>query len=194
MFLGYPRSGHSLVGSLVSAHPEAVLADELDALRYMQLGFRRSQIYALILQSDAEFSARGRQSYVHNYDVPGSHQGSFTRLRVIGDKKGGASTAHLEEHPGWLERFEQLVRDPVKYVHVTRNPFDNCAALYNMSTFEGTFPQAVDLYVRLVTTNAALERRIGAARFFNLRHEDLLEKPHAELGALCTFLGLEPSD
>ena len=192
MFIGYPRSGHSLVGSLVSAHPEAVIADELDVLRYIQLGFRRRQIYALILRSDAEFSARGRQSYVHNYDVPGASQGTFTKLRVIGDKKGGASTLHLQAHPEWLERLESVVRDPVRYVHVTRNPFDNVAAMFNMSTWGGTFAAAVDRYGSLCEGVAEQKRRIGNDRIFDLRHEDLLVDPHGRLTALCEFLGLEP--
>ena len=33
IFIGYPRSGHSLLGSLLDAHPEMVIAHELDVLR-----------------------------------------------------------------------------------------------------------------------------------------------------------------
>lgn len=194
MFLGYPRSGHSLVGSLVSAHPEAVIADELDVLRYIQLGFRRRQIYALILRSDAGFQARGRQSYVHNYNVPGSHQGRYTSLRVIGDKKGGASTLHLLLHPEWMERLERVVQDPVRYIHVTRNSYDNVAAMFNMPTWGGTLDQAVDRYLLLCEGVADQKRRIPPQRMFDLRHEDLLIDPRGRLTELCTFLGLEADE
>ena len=30
MFVGYPRSGHTLIGSLLDAHPHIVIANELD--------------------------------------------------------------------------------------------------------------------------------------------------------------------
>jgi phage terminase large subunit-like protein len=33
IFIGYPRSGHSLVGSLLNAHPEVIISHELDVLR-----------------------------------------------------------------------------------------------------------------------------------------------------------------
>ena len=38
MFVGYPRSGHSLVGAMFDAHPDIVIAHELDALRYLKAG------------------------------------------------------------------------------------------------------------------------------------------------------------
>ncbi len=31
-FIGYPRSGHSLIGSLINAHPDVVVCHELDTL------------------------------------------------------------------------------------------------------------------------------------------------------------------
>ena len=49
MFIGYPRSGHSLVGSLLDAHPYMLIAHELDALRYIQVGFSKKQLYHLII-------------------------------------------------------------------------------------------------------------------------------------------------
>ena len=49
MFLGYPRSGHSLVGSLIDAHQEAIIAHELDALLFLQNGFSKFQLFYLIL-------------------------------------------------------------------------------------------------------------------------------------------------
>jgi hypothetical protein len=32
IFIGYPRSGHSLIGSLLDAHPNVVIANEYDIL------------------------------------------------------------------------------------------------------------------------------------------------------------------
>ena len=43
MFVGHPRSGHSLVGALIDAHPNAVVAHELDALKYVEAGFGRDR-------------------------------------------------------------------------------------------------------------------------------------------------------
>ena len=43
-FVGYPRSGHTLVAALLNAHPEIVMANELGALDWLNKGLGRSQI------------------------------------------------------------------------------------------------------------------------------------------------------
>src|SRR5687767_7508658 len=45
-FVGYPRSGHSLVGSLLDAHPDMAIAHEMDALRFVR-GYSRNQLFHL---------------------------------------------------------------------------------------------------------------------------------------------------
>lgn len=193
MFIGYPRSGHSLVGSLVSAHRHAVIGNEVDALRYVRLGFRREQIYDLILRSDAAFTARGRQAFVHNYEVAGQWQGRCERLRVIGDKKGGNSTWQLAAHPDLLERLVARVRDPLRVIHVTRNPYDNIGAIYRMPAWSGDLAGAARRYAQLAEGVADLRRRLAPAAILELRHEDLIAQPHATLRAVTEFLELDAS-
>ncbi|MFC1853689.1 hypothetical protein ACFL27_26190, partial [candidate division CSSED10-310 bacterium] len=57
MFIGYPHSGHSLVGSLLDAHPQIICAYELGVLKYILAGFSKNQIYALILKNSEKFTA-----------------------------------------------------------------------------------------------------------------------------------------
>src|SRR5688572_9593174 len=61
MFVGYPRSGHSLVGSLLNAHPNVVIAHELDALKYVERGVSRGGLFSLILRRDRRFAEMGRR-------------------------------------------------------------------------------------------------------------------------------------
>lgn len=195
MFIGYPRSGHSLVGSLVSAHRHAVIGNEVDALRYVRLGFSREQIYDLVLRSDAAFTARGRQAFVHNYAVTGQWQGQCERLRVIGDKKGGNSTWQLAAHPDLLDRLAARVRDPLRIIHVTRNPYDNVGAIYRMPAWSGDLAGAARRYAQLADGVAELRRRIDPAALLELRHEDLIAEPAVTLRAVTDFLGLDaPAD
>jgi hypothetical protein len=60
MFIGYSRSGHSLVGSLLYAHPNAIIAHELDALKFAKVGFDKHQVYQLLLDNSRRFVRRGR--------------------------------------------------------------------------------------------------------------------------------------
>jgi hypothetical protein len=45
MFIGCPRSGHTLIGAILDAHPNVVIAHELDALKYIRYGFGRLQLF-----------------------------------------------------------------------------------------------------------------------------------------------------
>ena len=40
LFIGHGRSGHSILGALLDAHPNIILPDEVDVLKYLQAGFR----------------------------------------------------------------------------------------------------------------------------------------------------------
>jgi hypothetical protein len=77
LFIGYPRSGHSLIGSLIGAHPHAVIGHELDLLKYVYARFGRVQLCHLALESSRAFTEAGRRWSGHRYAVPGEWQGRF---------------------------------------------------------------------------------------------------------------------
>jgi hypothetical protein len=202
LFLGYPRSGHSLVGALLDAHPEIVIAHEEDILQYLQFPvmrvlFNRAQLFNLLLTNSRECAARGRRgegSLVNEftYQVPGQYQGTFTRLRVIGDKKGGGTTIRIRRNGALLAILNQMVGVEIRYVHVVRNPYDNIATMARKH--KTTLQESSEVYFRLCRTNAKFRTRL-AATVIDVRHEALIAQPHESLRRLCSFLGLsaEPS-
>ncbi len=189
MFIGYPRSGHSLLGSLLDAHPDAVIAHEADILRYVQARFRRLQVYSLALESSRRY--RDKREIVYDYTVPGQWQGRYRRLRVLGDKKGGRSTRRLAGSPGLLDRLQATVGVPTRFIHVARNPFDNITTIFQRSGPGGSLATAVAEYLRLCATVARLRARLGPDQVLDLRHETLLAAPHVKLLEVCTFLDLD---
>ena len=70
MFVGYPRSGHSLIGSLLDAHPNMLVAHELSALKYLLAGFRKEQIFYLLLENSRAFTRPG----VNGVGIPTKYQ------------------------------------------------------------------------------------------------------------------------
>ena len=50
MFVGQSRSGHSLVGSLIDAHPEAVVAHEIHALKHLLQGRSFAEVVRAIVE------------------------------------------------------------------------------------------------------------------------------------------------
>ncbi len=86
-FVGFPRSGHSVVGSLIDAHPDAVVAHELDLMGLLEQGFSRDQLFALVCANSAEFDLHGRSWNGYSYRVEGGASGPPRCPVVLGDKK-----------------------------------------------------------------------------------------------------------
>jgi hypothetical protein len=122
LFIGYPRSGHTLIGSLLDAHPNAVIADELDVLRFIQAGFSKNQIHYLLLRNSRKAAAGGRERTGYHYHVPGQWQGRYEKLRVIGDKMGGATALRLKFTPALMTSLAKILRLRVKLGAALQRP------------------------------------------------------------------------
>jgi hypothetical protein len=192
LFVGHPRSGHTLCGALLSAHPDAVISHELNALDYIRRGISRDQLYSLILRQDRRFTLeRKNRQGQFNYHVPNQWQGRFRRLKVIGDKKGGGSSFLIGKSPELLARLRDLVRVPVRMIHIVRNPFDNISTLVRRQG--GTLETQMREYFARTETNAQLIKS-HPSEIITLRHEDLIAQPKEHLKQMVEFLGLEADD
>jgi hypothetical protein len=192
LFIGYARSGHSLVGTVLNAHPEIVISHELDALNFIQKGFQRSQLFSLILTRDRDFGAVGRIWTGYDYTVPHQFQGRFDQLRVIGDKKGGRTSVELGRRPELLDRVRTTVGVPIRLIHVTRNPFDNVVA--HASRQRWSIPFTIDWYERRCWAAAQASMRLDPDELCVVPYESFTREPQRWLAELCTFLGVEPQE
>jgi len=195
MFVGQPRTGHSIVGALLDAHPNTLIAHELDALKYVTAGYDRRRLYALLVRAQQERIAAGHISATgYQYLVDGQWQGRYEQLQVIGDKKGGQSTARLGADIGLLDRLRATVGVDVHVVQVVRNPYDVIATMQRRAP-NRRLPDVVDLFFDLAVTVDEVRRRVPPERFHELHHDALITDPTATLSKLCTFLSLPaPAD
>jgi len=188
MFIGYPRSGHSLVGALLNAHPKVVVAHELSALEYLKYRPTQGSLAALLLQRDRDFVAEGAQWWGYDYAIPGQWQGRYAALEVVGDKKGATSTTILGQQPDLLVTLRRTVGVPLRVIHHVRNPYDNIATWAGKS--ERTLPNAADLYFEYAAINRdLLTRALDADEQIESHHDDLTANPIKELVRLLAFLG-----
>ena len=190
LFVGYPRSGHTLVGSLLDAHRHVVIGLELDALRYVKYGFRRNQLFYLLAKNSEQHAEHGRVWTGYNYYVPGQWQGRAERIWVIGDKRGGDTARRLLKDFKLLDRLREVVRVPVKIVHVVRNPLDNISTMV-LRGDAGDLGSAIALYYSLVNVVERVRQNTSPEEFITVHHEQLIANPRPELERLCSFLGVD---
>lgn len=184
LFVGYPRSGHSVVGQMINAHRHAVISHELNAARLILAGCTRDELYTRILGRAAWFNLRGNRSN-YRYQIPNGWQGRFTTLRVVGDKGGGWVSQSLREHPDLLTRLRGAVGVPIRLIHVVRNPYDNIAAISRWHRI--SVEDSIAFYFSHCETNGPLVKRDDV---ITIRHEDFIRSPKVALTAVCKHLGL----
>jgi hypothetical protein len=188
-FIGYARSGHTLVATLLNAHRDMVIAHELDAARYIRHGFTRSQLFPLLLERDQQFGANGRTWSGYQYEVPGQFQGRFERLRIIGDKRARSSVLQIAQRPQLLDRIRRVVRAPLRVIHVTRNPFDNIAT--EARRHKMSLTEATEWYQQICRAVEVVRPLLAPEELVDIRYEDFVGQTIPELAGLCQFLDSE---
>ena len=133
MFVATANSGHSLIGSLLDAHPYMIVSNEADALGWWYQALisqkrppPRSEMFHYLYENSLKCALYSRWQHGHNYTVPHQANGLFPHgeLLAIGDKKGGTTIGHLKswEHAGILEKqwrqWEAYVALPITVIHV----------------------------------------------------------------------------
>ncbi|GBE18379.1 hypothetical protein BMS3Abin16_00979 [archaeon BMS3Abin16] len=197
MFIGYPRSGHSLIGALLDAHPEMIIAHELNTLRYILGMYNRNQIYHLLIKKSLLFALTGRKrGGGYDYNVPNQWQGTFKNLRIIGDKQGGGSTLITQTRPDILDKLRKVVGVKVKLIHVIRNPFDNITTIsirerQNNPVDRTCLKRNIDYFFTLCEVVSKTRNQVKESEFFELKHESFIKSPQSHLKGLCSFLGVE---
>lgn len=212
------RSAHSLVGSILDAHPHAIVANEFDVVKHLR---RRSfdtrlELFRLLVDNSIRYASSSRVQAGYSYAIDGAYQGRWIgRLSVIGDKKGGGTSAFLSR--SWqqtideLRRLQAMIGLRFAFFHVARNPFDNIATMIawkNRKLFVNNasspvewrrpeFDQVLERFVELALVNrrffeflASCEHRCLDAVLIDVDGRQLLANARSELTRWCSRLHL----
>jgi Sulfotransferase family len=195
LFIGYPKSGHSLVGALLDAHPDVVIARAMNPLALIAVdGVPRNDVFGQLIESSREEAARGRKQNKYLYGVEGQWQGRTRTLRVLGDKFSDRTTKRIGKNPEALPAFAREVGLPLRLIHVVRNPFDMVARIAKSKLEEGSGEERRERATAYVGRLAELNDELIAADEYpvlTVRHESLVDDPQRELARMCEFLGVE---
>ena len=221
--IGYSRSGSSLLGQLLNAHPEMVIAHEaylvsrLHHPRCLPHG-GRGRITRMILDGDRWFRQRQYQSQGYSYAVKGHWQGSFSRLRVIGDKAAHNTVSALYRRPDLLDSLRRQLRAPLRVLFMCRNPYDMVASKYlnQLRSLRDRHGAAIPALRDYRPTDAERPEfgQTGIPRILKevsdqlievlpmfrkedvlpVFHEDFIASPREKLREICAFCGVESTE
>jgi len=190
LFAGYARSGHTVLASILDAHADAIVANELDVVGFLEAGFGRAQLLHMIAENARETAEAGNEWTGYAYAVPGGLQGGVRTPLVMGDKKAGVTTRRVAKRPELLARLRDTVGVPLRIVHVVRNPYDHAVARlrqHDGATMRAMLDALFELYDGVETVR-------GMARpgeWIDIRSEDLVAAPADSIRRLLEFTGLE---
>ena len=222
-FVGYSRSGHSIIGSMMDAHPDMVIAHEFMLFKKWQnqpmLKSKENLFNALYRDSllDATEGMRTVEKDMKGYtlQMEQSWQGRFRKLKVIGDKSGGMVAKLYAKNPNDAHRtyleISDTVKIPIRVLHVVRNPYDIIATqlLFNASgvlghKFEATVDHPYNNTAGLILKMQGLVRRASSVMtmlndwnldVLEIHSADHIKDPKGTMQQICDFLEVEcPGD
>ena len=129
IFLGFGRGGTTLVGALLDAHPNIVLATDYQlfikwpqwSAYHQQVNYLYTAIYHYSISYAKYFQSSKTKGY--SFDLPGGFNGRYNKsISVIGEKEAGSATVlYMNRHQEWLQTLKELqstVKVPIKAVQV----------------------------------------------------------------------------
>jgi len=191
LFIGYSRSGHSLVAALLDAHPNIVVSHELHAVKHLKAGCSFAEVARAIQLNSYYFNHHGRGYTGYDYHVPGQYQGCCTELRILGDKKANGTCRALLQDPQLVRWLKHTIPVPVTFIHVVRDPWDNIAskAWRTGVSLDG----AADSYLRNAAAIHELRMR-HSEQVVDVYLDDLSRTPTASLTRMLDRLDIDADE
>jgi hypothetical protein len=202
--IGCPRSGTTLLTLMLSSHSRIAIPPET---RFMLPVFREHRVFGdLAVRRNRRRLAR---RIVRGQGSRFSHLG-LDRSRVVKEIVAGAPTigsalaapfrVYAQERgkarwgnkrPGQVHNVAVILTlfPDAQMVHLVRDPRDCVASLARVSWWAGGAVEATATWVHAVDAAEAARRTLPDDAFHELRYEDLVSDPRAELERLCGFLG-----
>jgi hypothetical protein len=177
-FCGYPRSGHTVVASILNANPNVICTNQLHLFDKLDVDF-------------SEYMKDAPQGWKVN--VP---QVPKQEITVMGDKTGHRTTELLGKNPQRLGEMKAKVSVPIKWIHVVRNPFDNIATWARLDcemkqkknipfTHKAELDEKLNEYIYL---NQVIDKLKRSEDILTVKHEYVITRMHNTLEEIANFL------
>jgi hypothetical protein len=211
--LGAPRSGTSLLRSMLTCHQQVCAPNELHLLNFDDMGQRRNDIERLsqqwmnmglveILQDEFGMTVWDsvlKVKQAADKGMPIEHVYEFIHSKMAGRLLIDKSPTYAR-HPVWLQRAEQMFTNP-RYLYLTRHPYavmDSfmrgrfyrySAAIWGTSN-DNPWHAAELSWTDINRNIQQFLKQVPASRQLWITYEDLMLDTQNTLKAVCEFLSI----
>ena len=221
-FLGQGHTGHSILASLMDAHPHMAISHEMNVFTRLSSGKlspTKQDVFNTVWKNAVhaidEGNSRNNPAKGYVLLVNGLYQGKYVdHIDVIGDKKAGLTANMLLTQPEEWSRVYNILKSfnvTVRVIQVLRNPFDIIATTILLES--NSKPMFAKIKKSNKTTkvtpdqsNPWIERyfsyhnAIGIAKkeynldLIEIHSKDLILDPRGTLLKLCNHLEINCSN
>ncbi|MGK7877104.1 MAG: sulfotransferase [Xenococcaceae cyanobacterium] len=203
--VGCPRSGTTLLQSLLTAHPKIASFPESKFFQYLvpeyeprrrSLGVASRRLRPMLEQFFEEIGYPEMKQHLPN--MP-QFLGQYTRkfikiLDRIAQKQGKSIWVEkTPEHLEYIEYIEKFVPEAL-IIHIIRNGSDVVASLYEMGQkYSSTWDvleidSCIDKWIKFIEISRSY---LHKPHHTMVRYEQLVEDPQPVLMKVCEFIGVE---
>ena len=138
-FVGYGRSGHSIIASMMDAHPNIIIAHEFYLFDKWATKVpsvrKKSSLFNDLYRNSYKSALQGwrtpqKDQKGYTLELGEAWQGRFDQLKVIGDKTAGDTAMKCHHSPEKFKEMYQGLQDtvgiPIRVLHVVRNKPNGC--------------------------------------------------------------------
>lgn len=187
LIIGNARSGSTLIGSIINAHKNAIIANETQASRIFWEGLTKEDLYKIIEQNvleieDSQFLYSGYKPISSDRII------EKTNPIIIGEKIWNPATLLLHGKYNLIEQLSITIGLPILLIHSIRNPFNAIATMHLKSG--APIADRIAWYFMHCEAVKMISKRCNSVNFLHVYHEDLITNSAQEISAMCSFLNL----
>ncbi len=195
--VGSPRSGTTILQSLLAAHPEIISFPESKFFHYLLY-----EEFATKLPSRLETFFRdeiNRPEFLHDFDNSQKDENKaawFVRILdgLAVEENKSIWLEKTPEHIYFIQDIQRLVPD-AKFIHILRNGMDTIASLYEATrTFSNLWGGVWDLEHCIERWKDAVlisHKYVNESRHMFVKYEELIDNKNLVLAGICDFIGIE---
>lgn len=194
IMIGHTKSGGSLLGAMLDAHPSVIFGEEIDVVELCSAGFTPDQVFRTLERSARREAMRGRVTARrlggYSLAMPG-WQGLHDRPTVVGVSRAGPTTRQLGSSDTAIDDLLGTFGDHrIVAIHIVRSPRDSVAAMVLRSGRERG--DAIADYAAQCERLEHLRTRLPEV--FTVHYQDLTESTSQALTRLLEHLAIDVLD